>query len=108
MLWFGLDSPCPPGVHLTSLEALPGVPDRPFGYPQSDPQQEPSITRVKGPRDGRADKTRKRPRSYAGRTIRRLDEATTSGAEPGEPGNDERKTLARATTAPVPVMPKNE
>src|SRR4029078_11346903 len=106
MLCFGLDSGTSPGVHLTSREPLPGVPDRPFGRPQSGPQQEPSIQRAKGPRDDRTGNTRKRPRSYAGRTRRRLDEATTSGVEPGKPGNEERTQMARATTAPVPVTTK--
>src|SRR5439155_2687672 len=72
------------------------------------PQQEPSITRAKGRRDGRSDDARKRPRSYAGRTNGRLDDATASGAEPGEPGDEETTTMARATTAPVPVMTKND
>src|SRR5206468_1308614 len=67
--------------------------------------QEPSIKRAKGSRDGRSEQTRKRPRSYAGReTMRRLDDDHSSGAEPGELGDEERKQMARATTAPVPVM----
>src|SRR6266446_4508053 len=61
-----------------------------------------------GPPDGRQVDTRKRPRSYAGRTKRRLDDARPSGAGPGEPGDEERTTMARATTAPVPVMTKND
>src|SRR4026207_2076156 len=103
MLWFGLDSTTRRGVHGPSREPLPGVPDRPFGRPQTGPEQEPSIKRAKGRRHGSQETARKRPRSYAGRTTRRLDDARTSGAEPGEPGDEERKQMARAA-APVPVM----
>jgi ribonucleoside-diphosphate reductase alpha chain len=49
-----------------------------------------------------------RPRSYAGQTTRRLDERQPSGADPGVPGDEERTQMPRATTAPVPVMTKND
>src|SRR5207244_13513479 len=44
--------------------------------------------------------TREHPCSYAGRTTRRLGDARPSGAEPGEPGDEERKQRPRRRGRP--------
>src|ERR671911_1394173 len=79
-----------------------GAPDRPFRTNGTPSDEGPSIGEQRGEQMPERKRRDQDPRSYAGRQERR--HGKEPGVGPGDPGDEERTTMARATAAPVPVM----
>src|SRR5829696_6781738 len=98
MLCFCLDSGLPAAYRGCLAQSMHGAPIDPFGPPEQQSGTGPSISEQRGDQMPDRRQRDEDPRSYAGRHDTR----------PGQPGGEERTTMARATAAAVPVMAKND